>query len=170
MNDGNRNVYAPTEVPVDDIRPEGSFELAARGTRLGAAIIDAIPFLIIGIMAGFSEAASESLGDSLMAGANGVMWATAGLVMLVILGIHCVLLHRNGQTIGKKLLGIKVVRTNGERIGLGRIILLRALPMSLLGMLPFIGYLISLVDSLLIFRESRKCLHDDFADTIVIVA
>lgn len=170
MNDNTKNVYAPTEVPVDDIRQQGEFELAGRGTRLGAAIIDSLPFLVIGVMAGVFGAASESFDESVMAGAGMMLWFFAGVVMLILFAVNCILLHKNGQTIGKKLLGIKIVRTNGDRIGLGRILLLRVLPMTPLGAIPLVGYLITLVDSLLIFRESRKCLHDDFADTVVIIA
>jgi len=39
-----------------------------------------------------------------------------------------------------------------------------------LGLIPVIGYIFGLVDSLLIFGEPRQCLHDKFADTIVIKA
>ena len=33
---------------------------------------------------------------------------------------------------------------------------------------PLVGSLYALVDALLIFRSSRKCLHDTIADTIVV--
>lgn len=170
MNDNPNNPYAPTEVKVDDVRSQVDLELASRGSRLGAAIIDTVPFMVIGGVAGFMEAMSSASGTSIFEGSRLLFVLAAALFMLILVAINCMLLHRNGQTIGKKILGIKIVRSNGDRIGLGRIFLLRALPMWLLGMLPFIGYLISLVDSLMIFRESRKCLHDDIADTVVILA
>lgn len=34
--------------------------------------------------------------------------------------------------------------------------------------IPFIGGFMPLIDVLLIFRKSRKCLHDDLAGTIVV--
>ena len=37
-------------------------------------------------------------------------------------------------------------------------------------MVPFVGGLVSLVDALLIFRDDRRCLHDEIADTIVVTA
>ena len=37
-------------------------------------------------------------------------------------------------------------------------------------MVPFIGGVYALVDCLLIFRASHKCLHDNIADTIVVKA
>ena len=81
------------------------------------------------------------------------------------------LVHRNGQTIGKKMLGIKVVRTDGSRATVARIFWMRNVPFLLLGAIPlYIGDLFTLADSLLIFRASNQCLHDQFADTIVINA
>ena len=35
---------------------------------------------------------------------------------LAYFAINCYLLYRNGQTIGKRLLGIRIVRTDGSRI------------------------------------------------------
>jgi uncharacterized RDD family membrane protein YckC len=69
------------------------------------------------------------------------------------------------------LLGIKIVHTDGSKIPLARILGLRWLPIAVLGFLPyFVGQIIPVIDVLFIFRESRKCLHDEIADTIVIKA
>ena len=61
-------------------------------------------------------------------------------------------------------------RSSGEPATLGRIFLLRFLPVTLLGAVPLLGNVLTLVDILLIFRDSQKCLHDQFADTIVVKA
>ena len=47
----NDNVYAPPEARVDDITPDGDFELADRSTRLGAAILDGLVPAVVGIVA-----------------------------------------------------------------------------------------------------------------------
>jgi len=73
---------------------------------------------------------------------------------------------RNGQSIAKKMLGIKVVRSNGSPASLGRVFWLRNFVNLLLGIIPLYG----LVDALLIFGEPRQCVHDKIADTIVIKA
>jgi uncharacterized RDD family membrane protein YckC len=73
---------------------------------------------------------------------------------------------RNGQSIGKKLTGIKVVRADGSKASLGRIVLLRNLLNLLLNMIPLYG----LVDALMIFGDRQQCAHDKIADTIVIRA
>jgi uncharacterized RDD family membrane protein YckC len=79
-------------------------------------------------------------------------------------------LYKNGQTISKYLFGIKIVRTDGSRAGVWRILLLRGFVMGLIQQIPIVGIIIMILDPLLIFRDSRKCLHDDIADTIVIKA
>jgi uncharacterized RDD family membrane protein YckC len=68
------------------------------------------------------------------------------------------------------MLGIRVVRRDGSHCGLARIFFARYLPVTLLGAVPFVGGLVSLVDALLIFRDDRRCLHDEIADTIVVKA
>jgi uncharacterized RDD family membrane protein YckC len=157
------NPYAAPEARIVDQPPEGELILAERGTRLGAAFLDGLIFGVLYLpgllLIGFAE-------DNKSMKLVGVI-----LMVIAILGVlayNCVLLHRNGQTIAKKMLGIKVVRCDGSRIGLGRIFALRFLPVTLLGAIPFVGGLVSLADALMIFGEERRCLHDQFADTIVI--
>ncbi len=89
-------------------------------------------------------------------------------VGLVILPIDLVLLHRDGQTIGKRLLGLRIVGVDGERVGLGRSFFVREVVMGLLGAAPWLGIVVSIVDPLLCLRADRRCLHDRLAATIVI--
>jgi uncharacterized RDD family membrane protein YckC len=74
--------------------------------------------------------------------------------------------RRNGQSIGKKLLNIKVVRTDGGPITLGRLFWLRNVVNGLISVVPLYG----LIDVLFIFGENRQCLHDKLADSVVIKA
>jgi uncharacterized RDD family membrane protein YckC len=171
------NPYSPPSAPVRDM-PQGSTELAGLGARLGATLLDGliagllvyVPFIIY-------IAASGVPG---LTGANGqfdpMAFVRSGALLALLPGmaiyaaITIWLVARNGQTIGKKLLGIKVVRTSGEKAGLGRIFWLRNVVLGVIGAIPIVGGIVALVDILLIFRESRKCLHDQIADTIVIKA
>jgi hypothetical protein len=94
-------------------------------------------------------------------------------ITVVGLLIWCVitawLLATCGQSIGKRLVGIKIVRTDGSRASFARIFLLRNLVSTLPGLLPYFGLLyILLLDPLFIFQDSRRCLHDMIADTIVV--
>ncbi len=77
------------------------------------------------------------------------------------------LLICNGQTIGKKALGIKIVDTNGnlpEKQHLIKRYGVYFLP----GQIPVIGQIISLINVLFIFGPEKRCLHDLLGDTIVI--
>ena len=161
------NPYAPPRAAVSDIRgPSDEFELAGRGIRLGAYLIDLVILIAIivlplafgGVFAGSGTDARPDL------------WSAAVLVillgMLAYIIVTTIYVARNGQTIAKKMLGIKVVRTDGTKASLGRIFWLRFFVNYLLGFIP--AY--SLVDPLLIFSDSRQCVHDKLADTIVVVA
>ena len=94
----------------------------------------------------------------------GSLLGLIGLIAWIWLTILFV--SRNGQSIAKKMLGIKVVRRDGSPASLGRIFWLRNVVNTVLAFVPFYG----LVDALLIFGEARQCVHDKIADTIVIKA
>lgn len=166
------NPYAPPRAEVRDIAG-GRSETAGRGTRLAGAVIDSLifcamvylPFYVfVGLNAVLSggprsdQPATHPLIDI------GVFLALVGLVTWCVLTILYV--ARNGQSIAKKILGIKVVRSDGSRATLGRIFWLRNFINLLLTIIPFYG----LVDALVIFGEHHQCVHDKIADTIVVKA
>ncbi|WNL47109.1 RDD family protein [Dyella sp. BiH032] len=161
-----QNWYAAPQAAVADVGGLSASDLearkASRGQRLAAAILD-------GVIVGVGTILAVIGGSAASRGDGGVVAIAVGaLLILGVFVVNCVLLHQNGQTIGKRVLGLKIVRTNGDRIGLGRIIGMRIIPISLLGAIPYLGGLISLTDSLMIFGNERRCLHDLIADTIVI--
>jgi uncharacterized RDD family membrane protein YckC len=163
------NPYAPPQAAVLDIEDPGlSATLAERVTRLGAAILDGFIFagmvyLPLILTATVSDAAG---GES----NTGPLLALFGLLTVVGFGAWCWLtilyVTRNGQSIAKKITGIKVVRSDGTPISLGRIFWLRNVVNGLISIIPLYG----LIDALFIFGDSRQCLHDKIADTIVIKA
>lgn len=79
-----------------------------------------------------------------------------------------VLLARYGQTVGKRIIGLRIVRTDGSRASLGRLFWLRWVIPSILGFVPLLGWLFGLADALTVFSDDRRTLHDRIADTIVI--
>jgi uncharacterized RDD family membrane protein YckC len=113
--------------------------------------------MVGGIMAPSSDGGSNAM-------------VAAGVVAVVSFIVWCWLtityMKRNGQSIAKKLLGIKVVRTDGSPVSLGRLFWLRNVVNGLISIVPLYGF----VDGLFIFGESRQCLHDRLADTIVVKA
>ena len=166
------NPYAPPQAAVQDIgEPDMTSEAAGRGTRLVAVILDGmitvamvyIPLAIGVATSGRPLMVNAHLNGSAIVGA-GLWLALLGAAAWVWLTILFV--ARNGQTIAKKLLGIKVVRSDGSKASLGRIFWLRNVVNTVLGFIPLYG----IVDLLLIFGEARLCVHDKIADTIVIKA
>ena len=171
MTDQKTNIYAPTEVRVDDVRADGDAELAGLLERLGAAIIDALILgsilMLIIFLALPSIFMQPNPGIVASIGAGLLSAVIYFALYAAINGMFLV----NGQTVGKKLVGIKIVRTDGTPATVARILFLRLAPLQLAGaLIPVIGGIVGLVDVLLIFRQSRKCLHDNIADTIVIKA
>lgn len=100
----------------------------------------------------------------------GTIVAIYGLYALILMIVNMVMFYPTGQTIGTRVLQIRIASRNGQRADLARIVFLRVLPMSLVRQIPYIGLLISLSDPLFIFQASRRCLHDLIADTVVMQA
>jgi uncharacterized RDD family membrane protein YckC len=84
------------------------------------------------------------------------------LVAWIWLTVRYVL--RNGQSIAKKMTKIKVVRRDGSPVSFGRIFWMRNVANGILSIIPLYG----LIEVLFIFSESRQCIHDKLADTIVV--
>lgn len=167
------NPYQAPGAHVEDINDVDDMELAGRGTRLGAVLIDSlivlVPLLLAIIPVMMAAGAAGAGVDALGVGAI-IAIAIGSIGFLALFAVNLVMLHRTGQTIGKRLLNVKIVRTDGSRAGLTRIFFLRMFVPGLIGGLPFIGYVFSIVDPLFIFQESRRCVHDLIADTIVVLA
>jgi uncharacterized RDD family membrane protein YckC len=177
------NLYAPPKSAVADVVSDDDAELASRGSRLGAKIIDVLVLGIplapayIKVLPGLFTAAGTGGRRSMSPfavyaalGQAGLPFYIGALIVICLLAVTTVLVQRNGQTIGKKALGIKIVRKDGSRATLGRIFSLRYFVNTLLTMIPVIGGLYGLVDVLFIFGKTQRCIHDYIADTIVVKA
>ncbi|RPI59943.1 MAG: RDD family protein, partial [Lysobacterales bacterium] len=120
------------------------------------------PAFVVGAATGsFEQSGNQLDADSLtLPIAVGVIGAIAWAWITILL------VARHGQTMGKRLLEIRVVRSDGSQASLGRIFWLRNVVNALLGIIP----LYSIIDALLIFGVRRQCIHDLIADTIVVRA
>jgi uncharacterized RDD family membrane protein YckC len=163
------NLYAPPQSDVSDTTDDMELVRAGRGERLGAHLLDGIiPTIVmvpmlIGLGFDFSALSTGNVGTFTVVG---IVIAVIGLLAWV--GITIYFVHRNGQTIAKRIIGIKVVRSDGSRASLGRIFWLRNVVNGLPAAIPFLGYVYQLVDYLLIYGEKQQCIHDMIADTIVV--
>tara|TARA_B100000809_G_scaffold251729_1_gene285568 strand:+ start:1087 stop:1476 length:390 start_codon:yes stop_codon:yes gene_type:complete len=87
------------------------------------------------------------------------------VAILIVFVYQMVLLIKDGQTLGKKALRIRIVKMDtGENGGFVPNVLLRLIVNGLLGIIPLYG----LVDILFIFRGDRPCIHDMIAGTQVV--
>jgi uncharacterized RDD family membrane protein YckC len=166
------NPYAPPKATVHDVvDPSIPRERAGRATRFAASVLDGIIAVVVIylplFLTGALKVENGELDPAALMGPGGAI-ALAGALLWI--GVTFYLVQRNGQTIGKKLFGIKVVRSDGAKASLGRIFWLRNFVNGIPGAIPLIGFLYVLVDHLLIFGEPRQCLHDKIADTVVVNA
>jgi uncharacterized RDD family membrane protein YckC len=166
------NPYAPPQAAVRDIvDPSLTSIVADRGTRFGAAILDGFIFGLMVYMpfiagVGVSGANRPPENPEAVTAAVGIGFILGLIGFVAWSAIMIVLLKRNGQSIGKKATGIKMVRSDGSTASLSRLIWLRGVVNSIINIIPFYFF----IDSLFIFGESRQCLHDKIADTIVVKA
>ena len=147
-----------------DMAYGGHPQLASRGLRLGAFLLDGVIWVAAWVFCFFMFGfLSELLGSMAAAGAI--------IPVLGVLGVNLYLLADNGQTLGKRALGIKIVRSDLRTpASIWRIIFFRYIPIHLLSNLPCIGSLLYLANFVLIFRQDQRCGHDHIADTNVINA
>jgi uncharacterized RDD family membrane protein YckC len=167
-------------------------ELADRGARLLAATIDELILLGISLpmvfaaiptLAALGDMGAQSTDNDPLGAAlaslpsmeellSALLTGPGFIITVVALIAWCVitawLVAKNGQSIGKRMVGIKVVRKDGSPASFARIFLLRNVVNGLPNLLPYVGWLYQLIDPLLIYQESRQCLHDRIADTIVV--
>lgn len=89
-------------------------------------------------------------------------------LVLAYLAIQTWMLAR-GQTIGKWRLGLRIVGSDGLRVGLENTLLIRTMAFGALLGVPVIGWLVlPLVDLGLLFGEDRRTVKDLLAGTIVV--
>lgn len=90
------------------------------------------------------------------------------LVSNVVTTLYSVLLPAfwSGYTVGKRIVGIRIVKVNGEEVGLGTMLLRVIVGMSLIyGITLGIAAIVSAF--MVVFREDKRAIHDLIAGTYV---
>ncbi len=158
-------------------RVSGKRPLATRWQRLGGYLID-YALLIVGLIVvmmptGFVLGLVHPdyfFGEDPSPMAEIIEQGIALVVMsAVFLALNGYLLANRGQTIGKYILKTQIVSDKNELVPWPRIFLLRYLAFWFISMIPAVGGLLSLGDSLAIFRGNHKCWHDEIAGTKVVM-
>lgn len=142
--------------------------LAQRTTRLGAFIVDVVLeywVLVVGFVAAVVMGGSRGPSDEIM----GITMLGGGGWMLLAKCFQWFRLATRGQTVGKGLFGIKLVKNDGSEVDFVSAVVLRNW---ILGMaqscLSYFGFCVFLLDALIIFSEDQRTLHDHIASTRVI--
>jgi len=158
-------------------RTAAPMEPADRGTRLGAFTLDyllsvvcALPALIMlpaiaisGALNGGNLARLVEIPGMILAA------SISGMALLVLTVIQICMISIRGQSIGKRIVGIRIVRVgDGSKPGFVHGWLIRQFVPKVISAIPYIGVIFFLVDSFFIFRDDRRCLHDLMADTRVV--
>ena len=143
-------------------------ELASRWKRLAGALIDVLIGMVLSlpIMMVTGVFSDRMQGQQMTIGQR-ISYLVLGLACFII--VHGYLLAKHGQTVGKRLVGTRIVRNTDESLlTLGHLILLRYLLIQAITQVPIAGGIFVLLDCLLIFRKDKRCIHDLIAGTKVI--
>jgi len=165
--------------------------LASPWIRLGAAIIDSV---IINVIAGIpifviafftfgaalfsldaimqdsasTDAEKEQLATGVLSVTGLIGFGGIAVVLSITVGIYAWMVTKTGQTPGKKLCKIRIVRADNKQLpGFVQGVLIRSWAWQLILLIPVVS-LIGLPGVLMIFGERRQCLYDIMAGTIVV--
>jgi uncharacterized RDD family membrane protein YckC len=157
----------------------GAFKLASWWSRVGAYVIDAliigVPAVILMAVLGIGAVASAD-DDGFGAFVGGFILTVLAFVVIAFIYAP-ILMSRpgvnNGQTWGKQLLGIRVIRTNGETFTFGpaalREIVFKNLAVGIASaIIPVIPWFLNFFWPL--WDDQNRALHDMAASTRVVEA
>jgi uncharacterized RDD family membrane protein YckC len=159
---------APAEAPAGEAVPADLASLRKAGfwLRSVALGVDA------GLVAALATGGATLVGMAIQVGGLfsspsevGLEWletvATRLLVVLVVLCYFTLFVGWRGQTPGKMLLGLKIIRTTGDEVGYGRA-LVRWIGQGMSALLFGLGFL------MVAFSRQKRALHDKLAGTCVV--
>lgn len=168
------NPYEPPKAEIESAgAPLPDSELASRWQRLGAALIDGILAAIASVPMSmgrtFVRTRYNLMGNPFqrwdVSDARGMIGAA---LVLALMALQWYLIAKRGQTIGKIVVGTRIVMMDGRAVGFSRGVALRAwLPVAV-SWIPIAGGFAALADALAIFGAQKRCLHDQIAGTKVV--
>ncbi|MCO7223213.1 RDD family protein [Pleionea sp. CnH1-48] len=166
----NENVYA---APSANLVEENEIRnaLASRWARLGASLLDTVIVFALHVLFIYL---TGIITDQLEGMSNGAQPDLTYTILVSLVGfaiyflVNGYLLHKNGQTVGKKALGIKIVKLDGRKASFMELLAKRYSLYFLPGSIPVVGPIFSLVNVLFIFGGQRRCIHDYVAGTKVV--
>lgn len=173
----------PYRAPAAEMVEEAQvpFVPATRGRRLAAFMLDTLVVTalwmlateVIAVATGYRPPEQASSGDLARDLLDALRMSPSvldyGVGFAVWLLLQGGLLYRRQQTLGKLLMGIRIVSADAAPAGFLRIVLARELPLWLVPLVPY-GLILVMLDPFAIFGRQRRCLHDWVAGTQVAMA
>ncbi len=167
------NPYAAPQANIVSSSLMPQLNLASRGVRLGAKILDVIIMMVVifvPMIPAFIAIAQAEKGGKLENDfpVSALYWfGAAAVAALGLLVWNAIWLSKYGQTIAKRMLGIRIVCfPSGEPAGAAKAFWLRAVVNYIINsIVPLYG----LIDACFIFREDKRCIHDLISETTVVV-
>ena len=161
-----QNPYAApltsSELLTDAVR---RFNLASRGDRFLGMMIDWFFSVLCMVPGMICAGLADSLGSDMLS-------SIAGFLMLggvaVYFGIQWYLITVRAQSVGKWAMNTRIITLQGGPPGFVTGVILRNWILGFTCLCYPIGFLITIVDGLVIFGENRQCLHDMIASTLVV--
>ena len=186
MSEHQDNPYAAPTTEADQaatVGGVGPHNYATLGQRFAGALIDGlimIPvfvFLVLLLLGVLVAGPVEGSGVQKTLNQLAALDFVGGLVFGILgMGLYIAIQWKfwksTSQSIGKMVMKTQIVNLDGTPAAVKTIAFKRYGILALLGIVipnTNITSLISLIDSLLIFRGDRNCLHDDIAQTRVII-
>ncbi len=166
MVDQNPYATPSADVAVEDLSED---VLAGRFARLIAVIVDGI---ILGLvimplmfLSGYFDRAMTTQNILVEA----VAWTVGASLLWVVINGYT--LAKRGQTLGKILLGVRIVSVeDGSILPLWKVFFVRYLAVTLVAQVPLLGFFVFLINALFIFRADKRCVHDLLAGSRVVKA
>ncbi|TLU61857.1 RDD family protein [Thalassotalea litorea] len=156
------------EAPQAELTTETNqqYQLASRWRRFFAAMVDSMVMMLILVpimyFAGFFDDVMNGVEPGIL---FNLLFGLIGVAVFVV--INGQFLISTGQTVGKKLLSIKIVTEDDKQADFGVLVARYAFYLGI-PLIPIIGGFINFVNILFIFSGSKQCLHDRVAATYVV--
>ncbi len=138
------------------------YKLASRGDRIVARLLDSALVVMLCVIIYFPNYLYLNISEDVETGVAVI--ATAVVIFFYVYQIY--LLTTTGQTVGKRLVKIRVVKNDTETVaGFTKNVLIRELLSDVIDVvIPIYG----LANIAFLFGKEKRCLHDRLAGTKVV--
>lgn len=145
--------------------------LASRWRRFIGSMIDSFITLMILIVLLLLLNGDRGAGFSISGNSEGYMQHFVRSLMAVSLyfAVNSWLLVSRGQTIGKLILRMRIVKVDNSAPNPVELMMMRYVICSFFSLIPIVGGIFYFLDAIFIYGNDRRCIHDHFAGTKVIL-